>query len=60
MVLINPIMATHGNKIVDRPLMSSMVVGKCRNANALHLRGGYRKPIVVTTPIIDHKYGQIG
>jgi hypothetical protein len=57
MVFINPIMATHGNRIVDQPLMSSMVIRRCKNVNVVHSRGGYREPIAVTIPIFDHRYG---
>jgi hypothetical protein len=57
MVFTNPIMATHGNRTANRPLMSSMDVGRCKNANVMHSRGGYRMPIVVTTPIFYHKNG---
>jgi hypothetical protein len=32
--------------------MSSMVAGGCKNTNAMHLKGGYRKPIVVTASIL--------
>jgi hypothetical protein len=37
--------------------MNSMVAGRCRSTNVVHLRRGYQKPIVVTTPILDHKDG---
>jgi hypothetical protein len=37
--------------------MSSMVVGGCKITNAMHSRGGYPEPIIVTTPIIDHRNG---
>ncbi len=30
MVFTNPIMANHGNRIANRPLMSSMVVIRCK------------------------------
>jgi len=40
MLFINPIMAIHGNKTVDRPLMNSMATGRCKNANVVHSRGG--------------------
>ncbi len=29
-----------------------------RSANVVHPKGGYWKPITITTPIIDHKDGQ--
>jgi hypothetical protein len=41
MVFTNLIMTTHVNRIIDRPLMSSMVVGRYRNANVANLRGRY-------------------
>ncbi len=41
MVFTNLIMIIHVNRIVDRPLMNSMVVGRCRNTDAMYLRGGY-------------------
>jgi hypothetical protein len=31
--------------------MSSMVVGGCKSANIVHLRGGYWKPIAIIVPI---------
>jgi hypothetical protein len=37
--------------------MNLMAVGGCRSEDALYLKGGYREPIVVTTPILDHKNG---
>jgi hypothetical protein len=37
--------------------MSSMVVGRCKSVDAMHSKGGYQEPIVVTTPILDHKDG---
>ncbi len=57
MKFINLITAIHGNRTTNRPLMSSMVVGGCRNVNAIHLKGKYQEPIVVTTSILDHKDG---
>jgi hypothetical protein len=41
MVSINSIMVTHGNRITNQPLMSSMVVGGCRNVDVVDSRGGY-------------------
>ncbi len=41
MLFINLIMAIHGNKTVDRPLMNSMATRRCKNANVVHSRGGY-------------------
>jgi hypothetical protein len=57
MVFTNPIITTHVNKIVDQPLMSSMAVGRCKNANVMHSKVGYRKPITITTQILDHRDG---
>jgi hypothetical protein len=37
--------------------MSSMVVGGCRNVDVVDSRGGYWEPVVVITPIFDHKDG---
>jgi hypothetical protein len=37
--------------------MSSMTVKRCRSVNALHSRRGYREPIVVIAPILDHRDG---
>jgi hypothetical protein len=34
-----------------------MVVGRCKSVNAIHSKGGYWEPIVVTTRILDHKDG---
>jgi len=42
MVLTNLLMATHGNKTIDRPLINSMIVGRCKSANAIYSRGGYQ------------------
>jgi hypothetical protein len=51
MVFTNLITTTHVNRTIDRPLMSSMVVGRYKNVDVVHPRGGYQKPIVVTTLI---------
>jgi hypothetical protein len=37
--------------------MSSMVIGRYRSANVAHPKKGYRKPIIITIPILDHKDG---
>jgi hypothetical protein len=37
--------------------MSSMAIGRCKSVDVVHSKGGYREPIVVTTPILDHRYG---
>jgi hypothetical protein len=34
-----------------------MAVGGCRSVDAMHSKGGYRKPIIETTSILDHKDG---
>jgi hypothetical protein len=41
MVFTNPIMTTHVNKIVDRPLMSSIATGRYKSVDVVHLKGGY-------------------
>jgi len=51
------IIAIHGNKIVDRPLMNSMAIGGCKNANDVHSKGKYRKPIIIIIPILAHRDG---
>jgi hypothetical protein len=56
MVFTNPIMTIHVNRNIDRPLMSSMAIGKYKSAYVTHLKGGYQEPIIVTIPIFDHKY----
>jgi hypothetical protein len=43
--------------IVNRPLMSSMVVGGYKSANATNSRGKYQKPSTITTQILDHING---
>jgi len=55
MVFTNSITTIHVNKTVNQPLMSSMVARGCKSANAMHSKGGYQEPIVITTPILDHK-----
>jgi hypothetical protein len=57
MVFPNPIITTHGNRTIDRPLMNSMATGGCKNVDAMHSRGGYQEPIIVIVPILDHKDG---
>jgi hypothetical protein len=37
--------------------MKSMVVGGCKNADVMHSKGGYWKPIVVIASIFDHRNG---
>jgi hypothetical protein len=37
--------------------MNSMAIGGYKNVDVANPRGGYQKPSVVTTPILDHKYG---
>jgi hypothetical protein len=41
MVFTNPITTIHVNRTTYRPLMSSMIVGRYKNVDAMHLRGGY-------------------
>jgi hypothetical protein len=41
MAFINVITTTHVNRIAYRPLMNSMVVGRCRSTNVVHPRRGY-------------------
>jgi hypothetical protein len=41
MVFINLIMTIHVNKTINQPLMSSMVIGRCRIVGVVHSRGGY-------------------
>jgi hypothetical protein len=57
MVFTNPITTLHVNMTIDRPLMNSMVIRRCKSVNVVPSRGGYQKPIVVTAPFIDHKNG---
>jgi hypothetical protein len=57
MVFINLINTTHVNMTIDWPPMNSMAAGGYRSANATNLRGGYQKPFLVTTSILDHKDG---
>jgi hypothetical protein len=40
-IFTNLISTTHVNKITDRPLVSSMVIGGYKNANIVNLRRGY-------------------
>jgi len=57
MVFTNLITVTHGNRTANRPLMNSMVAKRCKSVNVMHSRGGDRKPIVITTSILDYKDG---
>ncbi len=41
MVFTNSIMTTHVNRIINQPLMSSMVVGNYKNVDVTNLKGGY-------------------
>jgi hypothetical protein len=41
MLFTNLIMAIHGKKTIDWPLMNSMATGRCKNVNVMHSRGGY-------------------
>ncbi len=57
MVFTNSITVIHHNKATYRPLISSMALGGCKNADVVHSKGGYSKPITVTTPIFYHTDG---
>jgi hypothetical protein len=46
------------HRIADQPLMSSMAIGRYKNANAANLRGWYWEPSTITTPIFYHKNGR--
>ncbi len=41
MVFINPIMTTHENKTINRPLMNSIIVGRYKSIEVENLGGGY-------------------
>ncbi len=45
------------NMTTNWPLMNSMVARGYKSVNVVHPREGYRKPIVITTPNLDHKNG---
>ncbi len=34
-----------------------MTIRGCRSADVVHSIGGYQEPIVLTTPILDHRNG---
>jgi hypothetical protein len=57
MVFTNPITIIHVNRIANRPLMNSMATKRCRSVDVVHSKGGYREPIVITIPILDHRNG---
>ncbi len=57
MVFTNLIMIIHVNKTTDRPLMSSMAIGRYKSANVANQRGGYQEPSIITVPILDYKDG---
>ncbi len=57
MVFTNLIMIIHVNRITYQSLMSSMVIGGYKNANATNLKRGYQEPSIVTTPILNHRDG---
>jgi hypothetical protein len=57
MVFTNLIMTTHVNKTIDRPLLSSMAIGRYKSANVANQRGGYQEPSIITVPILDYKDG---
>jgi hypothetical protein len=54
MVFINPIMTTHINRTTNRPLMSSIAVGRYININVENLRG-YQEPSIITIGFSNHK-----
>ncbi len=54
MVFTNPIMTTHMNRTIDRPSMSSMVVGGYTSSNVMNPRRGYKKPFAVTILTFYH------
>jgi hypothetical protein len=58
MVFTNPLMTIHVIRTINRPSMSSMVVGGYKNVDATNPRGGYQKPYIVIALIIDHVNGQ--
>jgi hypothetical protein len=41
MVFINPIITTLVNRIINRPLMSSMAIGGYKSVDVVNPRGGY-------------------
>jgi len=53
MVFTNLIMTIHVNKTTDRPLMSSMAIGRYKSANVTNQRGGYQEPSIIIVPILD-------
>ncbi len=57
MVCTNPRMTTHVHMTIDRPLMSSIDVGRYKNRNVTNPIGGYREPYVVSAQIPNHKDG---
>ncbi len=56
-IFTNLISTTHVNKITDRPLVSSMVIGGYKNANIVNLRRGYWEPSAVIAQFFYHKNG---
>ncbi len=44
-------------KIINQPLMNSIIVEKHININAENLKGGYHKPSIVIAKMPDHKNG---
>jgi hypothetical protein len=54
MVFTNLIMTTRVNKSTNRPMMSSMAVGRYRSADVTNPIGGYQEPSTTTAPIFYH------
>jgi hypothetical protein len=57
MVFTNPIMIIHVNRIVDRLAMNSMATRRYKSASVANPRRGYRKPFIITAPVLDHRDG---
>jgi hypothetical protein len=55
MVFTNLIMTIHVNKIINRLLMNSMVVGEYKSINIENPTGGYREPSIITIGIPNHR-----
>jgi hypothetical protein len=57
MVFTNLIMTIHVNRNANWPLMSSMVIGRYKNVNAINPKKWYKKPSTIIIPIFNHKDG---
>jgi hypothetical protein len=55
MAFINPIMTNHVTKIIDQPLMNSIIAKRYISIDAENPKGGYHKPFVVIAKIHYHK-----